>query len=322
MPGLFSISMKTKKTKLLTILLLLAGLALLTYWWKGAKVANIEQHTDDTLPFSFLERGMPARQLAATTHESTFDELTNKIANPLEKSNNLRALYDQYKGSKNSVERYIAYRAWSACFPTFIAAKGQSISLDDLTKGMDKNDPKTALRFDAYRTLLGKCQQFSGLNRDQLLEATRLEKEAANQGLSLSPGEIANQYLHEGDAAHALQVVRRILESQDAFSIGSLQEFVQPYLAAKIEDQSIPASTHVDVRALAFSIAACDLGLDCGADSLTAILLCANIGECTGNLRERYFNRLPDPADKTMLQQETEHVLNAIRSKNFSLLGL
>ncbi|MES2048702.1 MAG: hypothetical protein V4447_09900 [Pseudomonadota bacterium] len=317
--------MKTKKTKLLAVFLLLASLAVLTaliYWWKGASDANIEQHTDDTLPFSFLERGMPAHQPASTSNENTFDELTSKIANPLEKSNNLRALYDQYKGSKNSVERYIAYRAWSACFPTFIAAKGQSISLDDLTKGLDKNDPKTAQRFEAYRSLLGKCQQFSGLNRDQLLEVTRLEKEAANQGLSLSPGETANQYLHEGDAQHALQVVQRILASQDAFSIGSLQEFVQPYLAAKVEDQSLPASTRIDLRALAFSIAACDLGLDCGSDSLTAIQLCANTGECTGNLRERYFNRLPDPADKTLLQQETEHVLNAIRSKNFSLLGL
>lgn len=314
--------MKTKKTKLLAVFLLLVGLAAFIYWWKGASIANIEQHTKDTLPSSFLERGMPARQPSATASENTFNELTNKIANPLEKSSNLRALYDQYKGSKNSVERYIAYRAWSACFPTFIAAKGQSISLDDFTKGLDKNDPKTAQRFDAYRSLLGKCQQFFGLNRDQLLEATRLEKEAANQGLSLSPGEIANQYLQEGDAPHARQVVQRILASQDAFAIGSLQEFVQPYLAAKVEDQSLPASTRIDVRALAFSIAACDLGLDCGSDALTAILLCANTGECTGNLRERYFNRLPDPADKTMLQQETENVLNAIRSKNFSLLGL
>ncbi len=52
-----------------------------------------------------------------TQNPSSYFGLTEKLANPLERSDDLRRIYEYYKSSRDPVERYIAQRAWSACAP-------------------------------------------------------------------------------------------------------------------------------------------------------------------------------------------------------------
>ena len=76
------------------------------------------------------------------------------------------------------------------------------------------------------------------------------------------------------------------------------------------------------LRGLAFAMAACQLGLDCSADSLTALLLCANSGQCAGTLTDRYLQALPNATDRERAARLTEMTLAAIRASDFNALAL
>ena len=93
-------------------------------------------------------------------------------------------------------------------------------------------------------------------------------------------------------------------------------------IAQKIETQQLPSSERSDLRGLAFAMVACQLGLDCSADSLTALLLCANSGQCAGNLTDRYLQALPNATDRERAVRLTEMTLAAIRANDFNTLAL
>lgn len=249
-------------------------------------------------------------------------EATRLLANPLERSEDLRAIYNQFKNSKNAAERYTAYRAWSACFPTFIAPQGQVISIDKLSQALPANEPNLNARIDAYRALQGRCKSFSDMSREQILNTTQQQQEAMNRGAILSPGEIAAKELSEGKPENALQLARAIVASQDPFAINSLREFIHQYAVLQIDAQTAHSEDRHDLRALAFSFAACHMGLECGPGSLTALQICASQGECNGGVIERYLQAMPNQADRDALLAESRRVLEAIRAGDVKALGL
>ena len=93
-------------------------------------------------------------------------------------------------------------------------------------------------------------------------------------------------------------------------------------IAPKMETQQLPSSERSDLRGLAVAMAACQLGLDCSADSLTALLLCANSGQCAGNLTDRYLQALSNATDRERAARLTELTLVAIRASDFNALAL
>jgi hypothetical protein len=264
-----------------------------------------------------VPRSAGAGQGQVQAHEN----MTERLVNPLERSANLRSVYDKFKDSKDASERSAAYRAWSACFPTFLGPQGQVASLESVTRALPTG-ADAAQRADAYRALMGRCKGFFDLPRGQLLQETAQQKSGAGTGAALAPGELANKYLLDGDAAKALQAARAVIASRDPAAIDSLHEFVNQYLSSQIDAQQLPRSERVDLRALAFSMAACKMGMECGPDSLTALQLCANSGACSGNVSERYLHGLADDADRERLLAESERVVAAIKSGNYKALGL
>ncbi|MCX7219224.1 MAG: hypothetical protein NTY70_09890, partial [Burkholderiales bacterium] len=194
---------------------------------------------------------------------------TKLLGNPLERSSDLRAIYYQFKDSQDPIERHTAYRAWSACFPTFIAAAGQTVTVEEITKNLPANSPNRAARIEAYRNLQGRCLAYSDITREEALKLTAQQLEADNSGRILSPGDTATKQLNEGNQEAALKIVYAILASKDAFAINSLQDFVQQYLVLQVDAQMLNSSERPDLRALAFSLAACELGLECGPGSLS-----------------------------------------------------
>lgn len=248
--------------------------------------------------------------------------LTQRVANPLELSQDLRAVYEQFKDSHDAVERHIAYRAWSACFPTFIAPQGQAVSMESLTQSFPKDDPRSAQRVEAYRNLQARCWKFSNLQRDDALRATRLQQEGSYLGAVLSPGEQAARYLTDGNKEEAIRAARAIIASQDPYAISSLRDFINQMIVLQVDAQTLPSTERADLRSLGFTLAACQMGLECGADSLSALQLCTSLGACSGSVTERYLQALPNEADRAALILETVRVLREIRSGNFAALGL
>ena len=321
MPG-FLFGLMNSKQLSFALAALVIGLGLLSYFLSDPLTPTI--NTTATMNAAFTPPTRIPEQDSGDHAGSiaNYADATQRLGNPLERSEDLQATYRQFKDSKNPLERHIAYRAWSACFPTFIAPQGQSISIESITSTLPANDPGSALRIEAYRSLLGRCKNFSHMSREDTLSITQRQQEASNKGAILSPGEMATKHLAEGKQAEALQMARAIVTSQDPFSISSLREFINQIGVAQVDAQSTHSEQRPDLHSLAFSFAACQMGMDCSAGSLTAIQMCASMGECTGSLTDRYRHSMPNQADREALERESQKVLDAIRSKNFEALGL
>lgn len=259
--------------------------------------------------------GMPAPSAPAQPD-------TQHMVKSLERSTDLRATYDKYKDSRNPSERNTAYRAWSACFPTFVAPEGQAISLEGVTRAVPPNAPGSAQRIDAYRALMGRCKNFSDMSRQQIVRETERQKSAWSNGAAAAPGELAAKLLTDGEPERALQAARAVLASRDPAAISSLREYINQYFVLQVDAQSAPPDLRPDLRSLAFGMAACELGLECGPDSMTALQQCANTGACGGGVADRYLASVANPADRERLLRETQQVTAAIRSGDFKALGL
>ena len=248
--------------------------------------------------------------------------MTPKLGNPLERSDNLRKIYDSFRDSRYGFERSVAFRAWSACFPQFMSADGQAVSLEKLTQALPVNAPNNAARVEAYRELRRRCEPFFELSRDDVITFTQRQSDLWKKGEALDPGELALKYLKADDKPKALAVVRDVLSSRDAYAIASMREFVHQFLVLQVDAQVLPSNTRTDLKSLGLAVAACDLGLDCTAESLTALQLCAHSGYCSGGVIDRYAESLPNPTDLERLTEESRRVAAAIASGDLKGLGL
>ena len=242
--------------------------------------------------------------------------------NLLETTTNLRELYESFKDSDNALGRNIAYRAWTACFPTYIGPEGQPVTVDSLLQGLPVYAENNEVRRAAYRSLYQRCGGFTLMSREEALRTTRQQQDSWNKGDSLAQGELASKYLRDGDLEHALTVARDVIASKDAYATSSLPDFINQFFSRQVDAQSEPSRERPDLRSLAFSIAACQIGLECGAESLTAIQLCANTGQCEGSVVDRYLQTLPNQADRNAALMESKRVADAIQSGNMRALGL
>lgn len=243
------------------------------------------------------------------------------LANQLETARNLRAVFDEYKDSASPIARNIAYRAWSACHPTFISPQGQPVSLDHVLKTLSDSGIDSAARRAAYRALYQRCEGFFNMSREAAVLNTQVQQEKWERGESAAPGEQAMQILNAGDEAKAFEIARAAAASKDAYAIASLQEFVYLSLRLQRDAGALPGNARVDIRSLAYSLAACRLGLECGAESLTALRLCANSGQCEGGVADRLLQSLPNANDREAANAETARVIAATQAEQFDTLG-
>jgi hypothetical protein len=247
---------------------------------------------------------------------------TKRMSNPLQLTHDLRDIYERYRDSKNPRERNTAYRAWSACFPAFLSASGGMAPLASLTASLSPSDPVATRRADALRELWGRCKRFSDLPHDKLIAETQRQRDAWMTGRAHSPGDSAAQAHMQGDSGEGLRIARDAVASQDPYAIDSLKDFVIHYwwdLNDTHPDQRIDRP---DLRALAFGIAACNMGLECGPSSLTAVQQCAATGACAGDAVDRYMQSLPTQSDRDVVLAESRRVERAVREKDYKGLGL
>jgi hypothetical protein len=140
-------------------------------------------------------------------------------------------------------------------------------------------------------------------------------------GQGRNPGDVASAVLAAGNVAQAMSAARSIIESGDPYAIKSLNGFM-----FHVFDRKNLAKPDIvvrpDIRSLAFSVAACQLGLACGPLSLQALQMCATVGQCNGDVVERLLGSLPERAERLALLREGRRLADAIRAENYSTLGM
>ena len=313
------------KLKIALIAALLAAVVTLAWWELRhgppqmlANAPSISKPAPSIVTAGEAERSATANEF----RWSDVATLTQRLGNGVERATDLATVYDQYSGSTDSLTRNIAYRAWSACFPAFLGAEGRPVTVEQFAAAMPATAANMPLRLAAYRELLNRCQRFFYMSRDEIVHASQRQEDAWKRGEILAPGELAMKHFLEGRSDEALDVARRTVQSGDGYAVASLQEYMHRMIAQKMETQQLPGSERSDLRGLAVAMAACQLGLDCSADSLTALLLCANGGQCAGNLTDRYLQALPNAADRERAGRLADLTLAAIRTNDFVSLGL
>ena len=274
-------------------------------------------------PFPF-PAAPPTRASAPPTAETNpYSGLTARLANPLENAPSLRTYFEHHQQSADVLARWFAARAWSACFPIFLPPTNGVATIEQVTHALSADAPNYAERVEAYRALMGRCRGFLDLPRAALVAQSAQISGAIQAGTVQSPGEHARTLAQHGQRAQAAQLAQTILRAEDGYALDSLRDYVFDTLAARADpnsafDQASPVM-RPDLRALALSVTACDLGLACGAASLTALQRCANLGQCSGDLRQRLLQDLT-LAEQRSVQQASAELRAALRTHDFTAL--
>jgi hypothetical protein len=236
-------------------------------------------------------------------------------ADALGSAPDLRRLHDQYASSADPQQRRIAARALGACVPAFLPSAGQAPSAEPLIRALPA--AQKSEREAAYRTLYARCSRFMDESRAGLVAA----HEASQRDPEMrEPGARAAQALLDGRTAQAERLIAEAAASRDPVAIGSLSGVAVRLARDRDPDQS-DASLMQAARAVdaALPLVACDLGLDCSANSLWSLQLCATQGFCQGDLPARLAAQAAgDSADPTLVQQQRQRLLALLRNGRLS----
>lgn len=223
----------------------------------------------------------------------------------------LKRVFDDYIESTDPRQRRTAVRAFEACVPAFLPGTGQMPSPEPLIAALPLQ--QRAEREVAWRTLFARCHRMLAGGRESF-DGVRRTLESDPQ--SRAPGTRALDALLAGRPDRFEQDVTEALSSHDPGDVGSLAG-----IAARIGQSRSPdgADAALMQRArevdIALPLVACDLGLDCTAQSLWSLQLCASEGWCSGNLAARLTARAgPDAVNLDAVQQQRMRLLALIRS--------
>ena len=220
----------------------------------------------------------------------------------------LKWVFDENIDSADPRQRRIAARAFNTCVPTFLAGDGEIPSPDPLIQALPHDF--RAERETAYRLLYGRCQRFLNEDRASLLV---LQQHLQADRTLQDPGLVAQEDLVAGRYERSESLVSLALASGDPASVASLAGLATRLAIIRNPDASdsdlMQRARDVDA---ALPLVACDLGLDCSANSLGALQLCAVQGFCEGDMFSRIMVDVIDPA---AVQMQRTRLLALIRSR-------
>lgn len=214
--------------------------------------------------------------------------------------------------------RYLLYRHVHGCIDVLV------IGLDEATARLRKAigpAPDIERRVDAFRALKDPCRPYE---RDATIVATaqRLLHEAVRIGDPRAAGLWLLLNARELGAAERDRLVGLVLASLDPEALLSLAKVAQVNAVALFEGKPVPGSRLGEYN-LAWELAACDLGRECGAQSDFVLDLCAHQGFCgSASLEESYRRLVADgPADWNEVQRFRAGIVAAIGRRDFRSLG-
>jgi hypothetical protein len=235
----------------------------------------------------------------------------SRVVDPIGNEPDLKRVFDEYIASGDPRQRRVAVRAFEACVPAFLPGAGQAPSPEALIQVLPADHQIE--REGAYRTLFARCHRLVAVGRVSLDSTLQtLERDPQNQ----APGQRAQEAALVGKLDRVEMMVSEALSGSDPAAVASLAG-----LAARIVPlrQTDPADGATLQRArevdVALSLAACDVGLDCSAQSLWALQMCATQGLCEGDVTSRLMARVtPGSVDPGAVQQQRLRLLGLIQS--------
>ncbi|MGE5616935.1 MAG: hypothetical protein ACM3X5_08475 [Bacillota bacterium] len=179
-------------------------------------------------------------------------------------------------------------------------------------------DMRQAMRAAAGEALAEPCRGFEGEFIDSR-EVLALLQEAARRG---EPHARARMLLFRDIAApksDALDEIPALLSTDDPQVVRDVGAFL-----TRGEVSSTYGGEEVDARtaAIAWELAACDLGYPCGPFSRLVLARCAVRGTCDAYRYDEAIAREEDPARMARAQQLRGELVHALRRHDWSWLGL
>jgi hypothetical protein len=236
-----------------------------------------------------------------------------KLADPSDPAGgalDLKRVFDDYIGSADPRQRRMAVRAFEACVPAFLSGAGQSPSPEPLIEALPSDH--RAEREAAYRALFARCHRLLADGRASLDGTWKmLARDAQNQ----APGQRAQEAVLAGRVDLIEPMVAEALSGVDPAAVESLAGLAARLVSMR-QPEGADAATQQRAREVdaALPWVACDLGLDCDAQSLRALQLCAAEGLCEGDVAVRLTVRMaPGSVDPDAVQQQRARLLGLIR---------
>lgn len=267
--------------------------------------------------------------------------LKSALAIEFENALQLKVFYDRYMANPDSADaetKYFAAVAIETCVGRARGAQGVTVAdRERFQNRLKENDPNNQKRVEAFNRVTALCDGFAGTTITAA-DAARLYAEAAAAG---NPGAkvavAANQFNEQARAATArgvearrltedqLSLVRDGLASGDPFAIQRAGQLLT-LNSTQLVDRRLGASADpFNARdwASAWTLAACDRGANCGAESSRVLSGCAYQGACGYESLEAYmqFNDLP-PNVYLAAQQNRAIILDAIAQGRWDWLGI
>jgi hypothetical protein len=277
--------------------------------------------------------------------------LKSALAREFEQARQFKQFYDRYAADPDAASAELKYFAASAIetcagrgrgmgsnFGNSGGSAGSGLTDADRAKFKTKlkdNDPANAQRMAAFERVNQICEGFQALNLTSA-DATKLFREAAAAG---NPGArvamAAEEYREQSRAARGIEerrlseeqltAVRAGLATGDPFAIQRAGTLLS-WGSTQLTERGIgPNNEPFNVRDLApaWTLAACDRGANCGADTYRVLNGCAQLGACGYDSLETYmqYNELP-PNAYANAQQYRSMILDAIQQGRWDWLGI
>jgi hypothetical protein len=225
----------------------------------------------------------------------------------------LKAVFDEHINRGDPRERRHAVRAFETCVPVFLPSAGQAPSPQayiDAVSATQHGD-----RRGAYRALFERCRRLLDQGQDWLTSTALVLKLDPQHR---EPGFRAQEALLTGDYERVAPLFAQALTGADPDDVASLSGIALKIMRLRypdgMEDAEYRRAVAVDT---ALSLLACDLGRDCGAQSLWSLQLCVGEGLCpTGGhpawLRARVAKQAK--VEPEGVEQQRQRLLGLIRS--------
>jgi hypothetical protein len=265
--------------------------------------------SDDVEPLAapiVLKNAALARPTANASPIGLAQKTSHLQSDPLEQSEDLRSLYEQNKQAQSEEKLQLAYRAWRTCIPNFFGTQAAAMARQMQTLA------DSDARLYAFRQLQQRCKNFSGFSEAELARQSADQQQLWRSGHTKTAAEKAATLLSSGDIQAALALEKAVIASGDLYQIAALHGYKSAYLRNQNGEDERAANDQI--LASAYTVAACQMGLECGHSSVRAMEHCLYSGQCQGDLIQRYLNALESPAARQLLLTESKKILDLVQA--------
>jgi hypothetical protein len=286
----------------------------------------------DLAPAKPAQAAAPARARAAVP-------LKSPLAQEFESAKQLKVFYDRYIANPEGASAELKYFAATAIENCVGRGRNASGPTDadraKFTAKLKENDPMNGKRIESFERVNQFCEGFQSLNVTGA-DAAKLFREAAAAGNAAARVAVAAEDYRETSrnargveerrlSEDQLTLLREGLSTGDPFAIQRAGNLLS-WQSAQLADRRVgPNNDPFNPRefAPAFTLAACDRGANCGADSYRVLSGCAQQGACGYENLETYmqYNELP-PNVYANAQQYRSMILDAINQGRWDWLGI